>query len=1264
MKKRSPSKNQPCPCGSGKLYKRCCENKPKTVKKKISKKSSDTVWSKYNSADLLKTIAGLSVSSTNHSKYVRLELISLEILKDCNTKTDTISSASLKKELDSNYASHPAEDPTFNLFTDLITYFGGDYILLPGITEGGTFMLSNLLAGINHWPDSNIPQDYIDSSEHAIRLFLNISNTIAQRLNLSRYEIGTDKSTDIDVPNQVALTLLKNAVTFTKNEMDELLINNSIDPRALAEFLIEPDSIKDINIETSPLQLKPFYHDSEANKYIIVAPYNLAHALKQYLWFSAVKMDCLAEVNNAYHQLTWNQIQSGLSRMGFEYIQDFQFPETELPIHTGLYKFDDDKVAFINLIFDKGEGFNPFEIFSPTKESMVNSKELNIYCKSVQEQILADPEYENYEAIDLTLFAPIGRNFYHSVDKTLLGKQLTIPVYELDVLFNLKNVKAIDIWKFAIAYDEQLPKGSFIYSTLDAFALFRDKDNSFYINDENKFGWITTEIGYARSLLKESKLKTDKHSALQNSASGLSHVQVESYDSHWPIYLNATNLAHSELSVLIAGYNQPIWIKPGFDINSIDPAIRPMLWQINEALAYWVWQLQDDFLPILEPLGDKPLSVEFTLSDIEAFINIERDFTRDPEIENRFDTMATANTISIEIPSALIPYLYGADNEADRMLAKQVMLGMNLLLTNNGLDQLSEEQQNAILENRAPQGFKKKFYLLDSNDNLLLDERNLVDVRYVQQYDTSKVLDSIVPLLGEHCPPIGTIASKTDKETLLHNIIQKALFPELKRVISQYDSTELLKRLIPLNESLINSRAKSRILTPTRIACFVSAEEQINDLNKNLKDVNTTSLAVRCLIEHIVAESSSGTKEVSICAIDELVAIMHQIINFGSLGDQVRHDLFNIEMSVLPTDRIGTEKEIGNAIFDPYNHSKTKEHVTDAIESFSQAFPQNEEIPTKDIPETLDKAFETDYGISLTLLIGIIDCMVAIGFVQNNFYAAMSMSKLKEEIKKRLEIKDEVLEAGLEYLSLVNRGKVETLPNGYKYFDIEPWRFSRRLSLLRKPLCIVNIAEKEDFVYWGPRHLFQSRSYLADQCVTNRLRVEDDSAVCSALGKIAGQLGDSLVNKIIKSISSKNLIIDKEQFIGPSYSLRNADDIGDIDILIIDKKRKVLFSLECKNFSPSRNIKEMIEEVHKLYEDSGKMGLIEKHLRRHNWIEDNRDKISAKYDVDISDYKIVSLFVTNEDMFTPYLKKDDLEIPFVTSYNIEENGYEELLKYV
>jgi hypothetical protein len=211
---------------------------------------------------------------------------------------------------------------------------------------------------------------------------------------------------------------------------------------------------------------------------------------------------------------------------------------------------------------------------------------------------------------------------------------------------------------------------------------------------------------------------------------------------------------------------------------------------------------------------------------------------------------------------------------------------------------------------------------------------------------------------------------------------------------------------------------------------------------------------------------------------------------------------------------------------------------------------------------------------------------------------------------------------------------------------------------LRKPVTITGKqGESDRQVFWGARQVLASRIYLAEQCQSDRLRVlKTSTSIKKALGEFATKRGDRLVKNIIKAIDPTDLIVDQELFIGPKHELKHAADIGDIDVLIIDPAEHILYSLEAKSMSPSRNIKEMIEEVSKLFGSDSDDGWVDKHMKRDEWIKNNLDQIGKKYAIDMMDFTVRSLFVTEEDMLTPYLRKMSLPLPFLTIYDIEEKG--------
>lgn len=825
-------------------------------------------------------------------------------------------------------------------------------------------------------------------------------------------------------------------------------------------------------------------------------------------------------------------------------------------------------------------------------------------------------------------------------------------------------MNAIDLYKFAAANEKANDMMMAPTSFIDRFKFYQDNDNSFYCSDNETPTNILIEPGYGFGLLLKSKHNVDLHSARFKENGKVRLIEVMKTDKYGGTYLNLEEIGTGKLNLLVENLPVYIWISPLEMSTLTNPALNNMYWQLCDAIAYWLWQLEDYIRQKLSSLGAVPIKILFAFDDESKFAEIDRNFARDPALFDKFIINAVDDIINIIIPHQILPYLYGADNEGERQLVRAILTGLNDLLNSNSKPGFTQAEITNIIDLAAPLGIKKKVYVLDTNDNLMLEPKNLLGYRLVERHDVNVVLDNIVPLLGEHAPPVGELSTKKEKEKLTSAIVQKALLPFLRSKIQQYDSTELLKRLTIINEGLINKRERLRINTPTRIACFVSVEQHQADLAKDLQDLDKSTISVRCLIEHLAAEPFKGGMPVSITAIDELMAIMEQILAWGSTGDQIHFDLLDVELSILPSKRIGSKKENIRDIFDPFQSAKTEENITDAIEAYKHVFPQHLTTERKDVPSALEKAFLKDYGITFSRLCEFVEGLCHIGFLQDDACATFPLSGLNAEINKYEDpFSSDEFDSAVEFLSLRARGKVDKLPAGkYEFIDIVPWRYNRILSLLRKPLVIVDEGGKST-AYWGVRQTLQCRMTWMQQLLSGRFRSSDGSEVSKAIGKFANERGDELVKAVVESIDPSNLIIDTDAYIKPKAPLNHTEDIGDVDVLIIDQANKILYSIECKSMSPSRNVKEMIEEVTKLFgENSSDKGWVEKHMTRHAWLENNLALVGRVYKVDLTGFKVKSFFVTNEEMLTPHLRRQTLPLPFITLYDLEKDGFNTLEK--
>lgn len=1234
-------RNDKCPCGSGKKYKKCCIDSGRKFGNSQAQSQTPSFFDQYNSIDLLKSFASLTLLPQNHGKNVRFEELSRICIRSFNDDKSTVSRAALTTFLNENYPSHYLEDPITNLFTDLVTFYGGDFIIFPGITEGGSYVLSKLLTAIYNWPDSGIPGWIKNNWMHASSLLLNLSDRVATRLGYSRYLIEEVESKFISIPNSTRLEELKAAVTFSEEEMEQLLQSEQIAREALDMFVLDINDpgLANDHIEESPLLIKPIIHHN--GEYIITSPATLSYALVDLIHSEASTSGCLPAVSNAYHSVIWNYIQLHLKQLHFSLLEIPAIAENTDPmIREAIYRFDDDKLAFVQYR-TSGE-----EAHQQRKQQIIKDT-------------LALPEFAGHQFMDISLISSMGQNLVFMYGRTENSLSIGMPIYDFDTLVKLKEHDAIDLWNFANARDIQIPDSNmFGASFLDVFKIYKENDDSFYVSDAASVT-LHVEPDYAGSLYQEAKLLTDEHSVTRSVGGRLVNIPIVRKDKFAPIYYSIDELSAGNLIMAVEGFPLPVWVSPNKNSFDIPPAARGLYFEMTDAIAYWLWQCQELIKDDLSLLDHAPIAVRFEFDQEECFNQIARNFERDPDLANYFNVSLEDNIISISIPPSIIPYLYGADNEGERELIRQLLRGISLILEAQQKPLIEAERINKIVDEVAPLGVKKKIFILDSADNLLLDPSNLEAHRYLIGFNVNTILNSLIPDLGNLCPPVGDITDKAAKTKLTRDVVIRVLLPKLQAIISQYSNESLLKRLISLNESLIHKREELRVKTPTRIACFVTQEQQTSDLQDNLAKLNQTTIAVRCLIEHLAAEPATGNKIVSTTAIDELVAIMNAIIDWGSMGDQIEFDLFEIEMCILPSGRIGTSKKLFREIFDPYHASKSKEYVRDALDTFEQVFPQLSRMQGSDVPESLDNAFVKEFGISFTRLCKVVNDLGILAYGQPNACATMLKSDIFIEINKNDHTYSErEFNTAVEYLSLFNRGKVYRVPAGFDNIDISPWRFNRRLSLLRKPLVLVDNPKDPNnpIIYWGFRQLLSSRMYWYDQCTTNRLRVSKEGPVQRVLGKLAQHSGKRLVESVLNEFYTDDLMIDSEVPINPKSALKNDTDIGDVDVLVINTSTKIIYSLECKSMAPSRNIKEMIGEVDKLFGSDSEKGWIDKHVKRDTWLKANLNQLGTKYGLDLSDYTVRSFFVTEEDMLTPYLKTRQLAMPFVTLYSLKENG--------
>lgn len=618
-------------------------------------------------------------------------------------------------------------------------------------------------------------------------------------------------------------------------------------------------------------------------------------------------------------------------------------------------------------------------------------------------------------------------------------------------------------------------------------------------------------------------------------------------------------------------------------------------------------------------------------------------------------------SISIIIPYSISRFLFLPNNDGEKEIMKTVLKGFSMYL---GIKypkfSLEENFVTEIVNKYLSPSAAKMILYVDSNTDLRIDTRWLLPFREIQESDVSKILDHLVNDLNMPKPIPEKINSKKEKKELCNKIVL-VLVNKVTKKLKEFDADELLEWLMKLYERCVQKREFREIHIPAKIACFSSYVAEVEKMEQDEHELVRTSIALRSLIEFVGAKPQFGEKRVNLDDIDELLALMDQIISWGMLSDTIEFDMDHTEMGLLPSGRIGTDKSFVNEKLKPFGRAKIENDVHGYQNKFEKrlclTIPQNGEEPTDEIIE-IDLAFKDEFGISYTNLLQIKSVLIKIALEKENSTVVMPVDELKEKLKFELKkLTNEELKTGIELLMLKGRDSIAKAPEGYKQDDIYPWKYNRALSYLRKP--IVAIQKKDGILYcrWAFRHVYSSYENLQSLLFSGRLKAGDGGLLSKYLAKVNNEKG-SIYRNMVAEWLTKNTslkVIPYEVKISENGHLIAGKDYGDIDILAIDEQRERIYAIECKNTVSARVIHEMKTELDNYLGRVGKNGLIQKHVERNNWLKTNVAQLS-KFVSNPEEYTICSLVLTHEEIPTTYLAIHNLPLPVVSYQRLSRGG--------
>ena len=1202
--------------------------------------------------DLLGSIGALQLIPENASRTIRLEALAHVTAESSNWVRDKplISRSRLTRLCNTSLLAGEvasAEDPSDNCFVEDFLFYGGAYLVCSGTTDQAAYTLARLTEAVFQQTKWSHPT-HQQNAHDATRAMLAVSDAVARRARLTRnLQPDTSSRSDVEVPFAKHLNFLKSAVTFKLSDLREILQAHHLEPAALEPFIASGPYGSELSPsphEEGWLTRKPLVQvDSET--FVLAVPGLILPAIRHFLIRSTQAAGDTTQLSTCYCDAVWNNVRRNLDMAQWAE-KSLVIPEIGLEENhsASFFMFDTDKLAYVQVITDDLRDYDSLVFGQWSGQDTMDQMLTAAQAAEIFGYGLSSPPNEIFHVL---LFDSPGRFTVMGLPNNhgLHSRIVLLAASDLESITLLEQGNPLALWQYAGASERARETSKvFAIGQLAEYDLYR-RNHSYYFSDDAKPNAIIAEPGGAGSIRREIQRKRDWHGVSDFDYTGIVEVTRVEDDPGIPIYTSPDYRGKRVCFLVELGVG-PLWISSPTNLAT---ELRPPYFQVVETLAYWLWQSSGMLEPLLKATQIWPLRVQVILKDVDHWVELAQEVignssSGEPVAQYRLED----GTVELTVTQTFLRASYAHDNSGERELLKVVLTAFNSLAAQHDQEaSWTESQIDEFIQEVAPLGLKKKLLVLDSSLNPQVDPQDLPPLRKIQDQDDDGLLDELGLYLTQiKVLPNGPIADDS-RTTVLKDVVS-FFFSKLQQEIQSLSHETLLDWLIAHNEAIVREVAYRRLTTPTKLECYGRQEEFMDSLQAETPRLNSTILASRFLIEYVAAQPPDGIRAISLSAYDNLLAIASQIINWATESDLIRYEIADVKLSILPSGRLGGDREDYLEKRDLYLASYLSSDVEKAIVSFPSSWRQREGDESDLSPDStsINQAFNDEFGFSFTELTTFLGELMNIGLGHATPVKKRRRGDLLTIMSASLDWDDERTSKALDLFSIAPRHDFLVPPPPFVKEEVYPWRFNRQLSLMRRPVVVTGPGDG-DMVLWGNRQIDASAHNLLNTFWTGRLRAEGQE-MKAIISRIRKTVTDEFAHNVALAFTGLSELAVRERFrkvkkkiIGHPHS-----NLGDVDILVANPDRRRLLLVEAKDLGVGRTPFELSNELRQLVLGSRhEPSMIERHRRRHEWIQDNLEDVLATVGIMLEgDWQVEAIIVVDEDLMTPYLRETQLRV--------------------
>jgi hypothetical protein len=1139
------------------------------------------------------------------------------------------------------------EDPVRHPFTENLTFHGGSHVVLPGLEAEAPFILRQLTYAIFRLPPLIEDPDFNREAYRATRAGLLVSDAVAQRAGLRRNTapVPSPHGT-VTVPFPAPFERLQAAVSFTAGELDALLGEvglglDALDPLTCKQG--EPSVVYRVTAPF-PMLLTPIVRSGD--RYVVASPGALLIALRHILIRLAIERGLRDELADRLREAIVRNVERSIETyLDCPPVAVPPFDFAGLPVENRYFAFDTDKVLDVIVVTDRLEEYDPASPFGEWDANAV-VEQVQDRLREVEEHVFAAaPPGKANEILHLIVVQGAGRDHsyrIHVPQEPVCAHRLGLSACDLE-LFGLRvGRQPLALWKFAEAKAAARQSASIVvFDTLDEITFYLDNEHCYFHSDAAKPDVLLIPPGAGSSIRQEVADRFDFHAVPGPAANTV--LEVGRIDGDLPVPSYVPVAPSERVQLVSEALPVLIWVVGPEAI----PDERYDGWyrELARMVGYWLWQVAPSLTELAEALKQR---MGLVLIRIEAEPSEAWFVASDAEEGGGGTGIACwpdGDEIHLHFAPSALRLFERPDNSGEREVVRALLRAFGDLAGGEPGGSV-----DALVDRHAPVGRKKMILRLRAANNRRLDDRDVDRARPIQEADVNAVLDETGRYLAQdQSLPVGVIAPD-DRVATLDAVVDHQI-GQLERLIGTLSPAGLLETLVAHNESLIRGKEIQRLTVPTRQACFADAIDVVEELQRSQSEVSDALVASRYLIEYTVACPPRGLRPISQSVLDRAIAIASEIVHRSMERDSIEQGLADPEMDMLPSGRLGVERGT------PYESAMAalaQEYAFGEAgrshESFHRHWETDPEARLVATLETMDEPMQEEVGLTFRQLVELLGAAMALGDTLPGAGKRSSLAEFTDHLAAALGWQRDQVVAGIEMFAARPRARFQELPPPYERSHLSAANFARPYSYLRKPLLLRPSADGDE-VIWGNRNLSLAGSFLWNLLITNQYpaRTQALRTAMSRAQQAEAEAFNDQVADLYATIPGAIVRTRVEAVGGRRIGRKKGNDLGDVDVLVVEPNIKIMRAIEVKDFSGARTPWEYKRELKAVFGSGDGQSYGDRHMERVRWLIDHRSDVLEWLGLPVNeadDWRVEPLLVLDKESPTPFLSS--APVPVVT----------------